>query len=181
MKKSFMSLLLALAALFATAQTNWVTKKVGYDNVHVTFPSEPSHDEKPQIQSEIYVSAIGNCMFTVLVKKNVLPNAIITNYEKFKTLSETEQSNLTNEFLDKGIRQFVGNSSIISPSKSIRVGKYLGKEITYENSNSGITNQLFTKFLLVGKNLYIIQCTYKKPSNPCRISKEKFLSSVSIY
>lgn len=157
-----------------------MTKKVGGDNVYVSFPNEPNHDEKKQMQSEIYVSTVGNCMFTVLVKNNVIPNAIIPDYEKFKSQPVTEQNKLANEFLDKGVKQFIGNSSVISPATSIKIGKFLGKQITYANSSSGDTNQLYTKFVLVGKNLYIIQCTYKKVSDPCDTSKEKFLSSISI-
>ena len=180
MDKIFLSLLLTLCVTFTKAQSNWVTKKVGGDNVYVNFPTEPSYDEKKQIQSQIYVSTVGNCMFTVLVKNNVIPNAIIPDYEKFKSLSLTEQNNLANEFLDKGVKQFIGSSSIISPTKSITVGQFLGKQITYANSNSGNTNQLYTKFILVGKNLYIVQCTYKKVSDPCETSKDKFLVSISI-
>jgi len=177
MEKSILNLLLILTVV-ATAQANWVIKNVGNDNVHVSFPSEPKYDENSQIQSQIYVSKVDNCIFTVLVKNNVIPNTIIPDYEKFKLLSAAEQASLVNEFLDKGIMQFIGNSSIISPLKSIKVGNYFGKEIAY--ANSGNVNQLYTKFILVRKNLYIIQCTYKEPSDPCKASKEKFLSSVFI-
>lgn len=178
-----MKKILALLCFFFTlssinAQTKWIKTKVGSDNITIEFPKEPKYDSKPQLNSEIYVATFGTCMFTVLVKKNIIPNAIIPNYDDFKKLPASEQNTSINNFLDKGIKQFIENSTINSSAKSIKVGRYSGKEITYSNDYSGKMNKHFTKFIVVDRNLYIVQCVYQNLSEPCENLKDKFLNSI---
>ena len=110
------------------------------------------------------------CMFTVVVRKDAMPD-----YYKIIKLPLSEQKNKIDIFLDKGIAQFIGNSEIITPSKKIAVGNYIGRDITYGSldNSSGKKNWLYTNFFFANNTLYIIQCTMKE-KGVCEDNKNVF-------
>lgn len=170
------SLVLVLSTV-SDAQSSWVSKNVG-SNLVVRFPNEPNYDSKPERRLLLYTvkSGSSNCMFTVMVRSNAMPN-----YNDIKNLTLIQQKEEVNKFLEKGISQFIQNGKVVSPLKPIDNRSFIGKELTYiqfDNSKGAYVFQ-YTRFIMVNNELYIIQCSMPT-EGACDNDKNTFLNSTSI-
>jgi hypothetical protein len=175
MRQFILCLTLLIISIYSFAQSEWVKKKVGTE-LSISFPQEPNTDAKPERRLTLYTfkSDESDCMFSVVVRGKAIPD-----FERINALPIQDKEKEINSFLDNGIVQFIQNSKIISPSSSIRVGKFIGKQITYSQFNdaTGKWFTQYTKFVFAGNNLYIIQCSIYKESS-CLNDKNKFLNSI---
>lgn len=175
MRLLFLFLSLLINSINSFAQTEWVMVRVG-NELSVNFPQEPKTDLKPERRLSLYTfrDTETDCIFSVLVRGNAMPN-----YERIKGLSSQEKE--INSFLDKGITQFIQKSKILTPSKAIRVGNFIGRELTYSqlNDKSGTWFTQNAKFVFANNNLYIIQCSIYK-EDACLSDKNKFLNSITL-
>lgn len=177
MKKPFLVLVLLANVFIAMAQSNWVTTRVG-NELSVKFPNNPNYDTKPEKRLTMFTTTTGNdnCYFTVVVR-----NQAINDYNRIKKLSIKEQQNEINSFLDKGISQFIEDGNIITPLKTIKIGTYLGKELTYTiTDNNEKQATIFAKFIFANNNLYIVSCSIYQ-QGLYENDKNLFLNSITVH
>jgi hypothetical protein len=176
MKKYLLIIIIILICLSGFTQNNWITKKVG-NELSVKFPKEPYSDTKPEKRLTLYTikSDNSNCSFLVLRRTNAMPD-----YDRIKNLPLSHQEKEINLRLDKAIADFIQDNKIITPLKQIKVGKYIGKQLTYsqldETTNHVYTQ--FTKFVFANNNVYIIQCSIYI-AGECENEKNFFLNSIT--
>jgi len=157
-------------------QNNWVTKRIG-NELSVKFPKEPYSDTKPEKRLTLYTIKSNNseCSFLVLRRTSAMPD-----YDRIKNLPLTQREKEINLRLDKAITDFIQDNKIITPLKQIRVGKYIGKQVTYSQLDE-TTNQVYsqyTKFVFANNNVYIIQCSIYVEGE-CEDEKNFFLNSIT--
>lgn len=175
MKKSVFVLLLFLSTFkFCEAQTTWINKEVGI-GLYVQFPTEPTY--KTQDKSGIYTSKTTNCIFMVVVTYDAIPR-----YADFLKLSSKNQNQIIDVYLDgviKGKLRYTNNPE--SPGRTIKIGKYDGREISYSAINpiTGEIGKRFSKILLINNKIYSFECWYLTDLYSSENEKDLFFNSIT--
>lgn len=134
--------------LLFTFQLNAQTIKEVDNGIFVTFPITPEYKLTPAAST--YVCKTENCLFIVIIQRNVVPNYVEYMVAK-KKFTEAEIQKIEDGFLDntvKGKLEYTGNKGTIS---SIKIGKYNGRKIEYSaiNPATGERGKRYTKLFLV--------------------------------
>ena len=163
--------------LCSTLQTNAQSKKEIDNGLFVTFPSEPEY--KTTNSASTFVTKTENCLFMVLIQRNVIPK--YAEYVKAKQKwSASEIAKVENSFLDnavKGKLDYTGNSGKVN---SIKVGKFSGREISYSaiNPASGERGMRYTKLFLVRDKLISFEVWYLNDTENAKQERDNFLNSI---
>ena len=174
MKKIILAFILTLLGICAYSQDNWINKEVG-NNIFVKFPSSPNYTYKSQEKSGIFGAKTENCLFMAMIQFGIIPY-----YSEFIKLQVSDQGKVLNQLLDNYIkgRSLMTNKEILS--KSIKLGTFTGRELTYGAVNpvTGEVGQRFSKVFVVNDKIYSFECWYLNNSTQSENEKNMFLNSI---
>ncbi len=159
----------------ALAQNAWIKKEVG-NGIFVNFPNDPKYSTTTEAST--YVAKSENCLFMVLIQRNVIPN-----YPAFIQLEKSEQEKIINTLLDNVVKEKLAytNNSTTSAS-NIKIGNYIGRELSYNaiNPATGERGNRFCKLILITDKLYSFECWYLNDNSSNDSEKNLFLNSLII-
>lgn len=175
MKKLLILYCLILSSNFIFGQ---ITKEVE-NGIFVTFPTNPEYTLTSKSTS--YSCKTDNCMFMVIMQKNIIPN-----YEKYlaskKNWSAAEIKTVEDSFLDsavKGKLDYTGNEGQVI---KIRKGPFNAREVSYSaiNPATGERGKRFSTIILVRDKLVSFEVFFLLDNSSAEREKNLFLESISV-